>query len=54
MELSLNEEGQILLRKEGMAAWVKEVSGESLSTADYFLIIPGLSPDTRQGITRKL
>ena len=26
MELSLNEEGQILVSKEGMAAWVKEVS----------------------------
>ncbi|KAJ6101417.1 dynamin GTPase [Penicillium canescens] len=25
MELSLNKEGQILLSKEGMAAWVKEV-----------------------------
>lgn len=30
MELSLSEEGQILVSKEGMATWVKEVSGKPI------------------------
>lgn len=53
MELSLNEEGQIIVSKEGMATWVKEVSAKLIDCG-----LPsnnaGLSPDARQGTTWKL
>ena len=52
-ELTLNEHGQILLTKDEMAAWVKQVSnGYNIYLSS--LIIPGISSNTRKGTTRKL
>ena len=52
MEPPLNEEGQILVSKEGMAAWVKQVSGDPNNCRSP-LIISGLSSNPRQGTTGK-
>jgi GTPase SAR1 family protein len=49
-ESALNEEGQILVSKEGMAAWVKEVSGKPL---DFWSLSKSLSNNTRSIIGRE-